>query len=58
VFHFDLGFADNFPPVVCSTTESAICEKSRFCFVGLRLAGFFVFLAMPYDAVLQTGNKD
>jgi hypothetical protein len=42
-----------FDPVAFSTTESAICEKSRFCvfarlvFAGLTLA----LLAMPYDAM-------
>jgi len=33
-------------PVARSTTESAICKKSRFSFAGFRFAGFFVFLAM------------
>src|SRR5258706_572811 len=39
---------DSFDPVALSTTESAICEKSRFSFLGFRLVIFFFAMPEPY----------
>jgi hypothetical protein len=43
--------------VARSTTESAICEKSRFSFAGFRFAFFVVFFAMPNTGTLDLQKK-